>query len=124
MARSLSIFVSCIHLAVAALAIGAPVAYGQSFGAPINLSGTADWSGLPQIAASGSNVYVAWTEGASQLGSGEIFFKASNDGGLTFTAPQNLSSNVTDSSWPQIAVSGSNVYVVWQDVVWQGNAVE
>src|SRR5947209_8324018 len=59
-------------------------------------------SGHPQIAASGPNVYVAWSEGAP-FGSGEIFFKASNDGGLTFTA-QNLSSNVTDSSFPQIAV--------------------
>jgi hypothetical protein len=95
------------------LAVGAQVGYGQSFSSPINLSSTPDLSSQQQIAASGSNVYVAWSDGA--FGSKEILFKASTDGGSTFTAQQNLSSNASNSLYPQIAALGSNVYVVWQD---------
>jgi hypothetical protein len=39
----------------------------------------------------------------------------SNDGGQTFDTPKNLSSNIGQSQNPEIAVSGNNVYIVWQD---------
>jgi hypothetical protein len=87
---------------------------GTTFGNAINLShdnnGT---SSSPQIAVSGSNVYVVWSD--SSTGNGDIYYKKSTDGGDNFGAKKNLSKNAGNSLTPQIAVSGSNVYVVWMD---------
>ena len=55
-----------------------------------------------------------WTD--KTAGNNEILFKRSTDGGTTFSdTPINLSNSPGDSGRPQIAVSGSNVYVVWED---------
>jgi hypothetical protein len=81
---------------------------GNSFGETINLSNNPSWSTKPEIAVSGSNVYVVWIDQT------QIFFRKSTDGGNSFGETINLSnSNITEPSDPQIAVSGSNVYVVW-----------
>ena len=92
---------------------------GASFGTPINLSNNAGGSQLPQIATSGNNVYVTWYD--DTLGNNEIFLAASNDNGTSFGTPINLSNNAGDSFKPQIATSGNNVYVTWQDST-PGNA--
>ncbi len=92
---------------------------GATFGNTINLSNNAGESGRPQIAVSGSNVYVVWVDHTPR--NWDIFFRASNDNGATFGNTINLSNNVGDSSnpkrsdAPQIAVSSNNVYVVWVD---------
>jgi hypothetical protein len=69
----------------------------------------------PQIAASGNNVYVLWREPPVENAKSDVFFKRSTDGGKTFEKTKNLSNNPEDSLAPQIAASGNNVYVVWQD---------
>lgn len=63
-------------------------------------------------AASGSNRFVVWADGTP--GNGEIFFRRSNDNGATWQPIVNLSNNPDVTFFPQIASSGSNVYVVWQ----------
>jgi hypothetical protein len=77
------------------------------------LSGTAGDSFSPQLAVSGSNVYVVWQDATP--GNSEIFFRASYDKGANFEDVINLSNNAGSSSNPQLAVSGSNVYLVWDD---------
>lgn len=71
----------------------------------------------PQIAVSGSSVYVVWQDGRS--GSTDIYFNRSTDGGATWlTSDLRLDTDAPGaaaSEYPQIAVAGSNVYVVWQD---------
>ncbi len=84
-----------------------------SFSSTKNLSNNAGFSSDPQIAVSGNNVYVAWQDFTP--GNWDIFFKASNDNGATFGNTINLSNNAGESGRPRIAVSGSNVYVVWAD---------
>jgi hypothetical protein len=42
-------------------------------------------------------------------------FAKSSDSGATFTSARNLSNNTGDSANPNIAVSGNNVYIVWED---------
>jgi Collagen triple helix repeat (20 copies) len=79
----------------------------------INLSGTPASSRHPAMAVSGSNVYVVWEDESS--GNGDIFYKRSTNGGATFGEPINLSVNDGESHAPAIAVSGTNVYVVWED---------
>jgi hypothetical protein len=86
---------------------------GAKFGKAINLSNNTGASISPQVAVSGSNVYVVWADDST--GNAETLFKASKDNGATFGKAINLSNNTGASISPQVAVSGSNVYVVWAD---------
>jgi BNR repeat-like domain len=86
---------------------------GATFTDPVNLDTDNADSYEPAIAASGNNVYVAWS---GYLGGNyEIFYTRSTDGGATFTDPVNLSVNNANSYAPAIANSGNNLYIVWQD---------
>ena len=73
---------------------------------------------ITQIAAAGDNVYVVWQEFDSASGLGNIFIRASNNGGLDFGDPINLSAELGPSSLdgPQIAAVDDNVFVVWAEV--------
>jgi hypothetical protein len=82
---------------------------GDSFGTTTNLSNSNSDSTTPQVAASGTNVFVVWNDG------GEIKIKSSEDGGNSFSSATNLSNNQGFSQTPQIALSGANAHVVWQD---------
>jgi hypothetical protein len=86
---------------------------GANFEDEINLSNNAGGSAFPQVAISGSNVYVVWED--TTLGNADVFFTRSTDNGATFGNAINLSNNAGGSFSPQIAVSGSKVYVVWED---------
>ena len=81
-----------------------------------NLSFSDGFSDLPQIAASGSNVFVTWQDDPSPDFINDIFFTASTDNGGTFGATTNLSTDLFGdfSENPKIASVGDNVYVVWQ----------
>ncbi|MGH9922514.1 MAG: sialidase family protein [Nitrososphaerales archaeon] len=78
-----------------------------------NLSNTPGYSINPEIAVSGSNLYVVWED--DSLGNFDIFFTRSADTGISFDSTINLSNTLGISAAPQIAVSGNNVYVVWSD---------
>jgi hypothetical protein len=69
------------------------------------------------IATSGDkNVYVTWW--SNKTGNDEVMFKASTDGGKTFSSKMNLSNTPkSDSQDAQIAAAGNNVYVSW----WERN---
>ena len=104
-----------------------PHAYSIGFESLNNLSNDSIYSTDPQVVVSGSKVYAVWTsfDGATA----DILFKVSTDGGLTFGSIISLSSNAEaipllacdDTNpmecrgYPQLAVSGSSVYVIWQD---------
>jgi hypothetical protein len=86
---------------------------GLTFSEPENISENTENSIQPQVICEGNNVYVVWTD--TTPGNADIFFAASNDGGLTFSEPENISENTGDSFVPQISSEGNNVYVVWTD---------
>ena len=88
---------------------------GVSFVEPIkNLSSSAVGAVSPAIAVSGNNVHVVWEDLAP--GNFEILYRRSINDGSTFpNIITNLSNNAEGSFEPAIAVSGNNVYVVWQD---------
>jgi hypothetical protein len=67
------------------------------------------------LATSGDNIYATWS--SNKTGNWEISFRASNDGGKTLGAKINLSNDTSDSKDPQIAASGSNVYVTWWNTI-------
>ena len=67
------------------------------------------------LAASGNNIYAVWS--GNQTGNWEISFRASTDNGKTFGEKINLSNDTSDSKDPQVAASGSNVYVTWWNTI-------
>ena len=84
----------------------------SGFSNPINISNSFGESILPQIAVSGNDVYVLWNDNAT--GKFGIFLTKSTDGGTNFGTRVNISRDIGSSGSPQFAVSGNNVYVVWQ----------
>jgi hypothetical protein len=99
----------------------------ETFGNPINISNNPRDSVYSQVATYKNNTYVVWEEEtpsatadngeSSSRGSTnyDIFFKKTTDGGLTFSKVINISYNAGFSQHPQIAVSGSKVYLAWTD---------
>ena len=89
---------------------------GGSFDQPINLSNSIGNSSNPEVAASGNNVYVVWSDTNGAKGeNGDIFFSSSRDRAGSFGEPINLSDNSQNSINPQVSASGSNIYVFWND---------
>jgi hypothetical protein len=86
---------------------------GLSFGAPLYVTHNTANSGIPKIIAEGNQVYLAWED--NNKGNFEIFLSKSDDSGVSFHIPYDISSNVGQSGTPQIIVSHDNVYAVWMD---------
>src|SRR5918996_4526525 len=86
---------------------------GTSFSSTQNLSNNPGNSTAAQIAVYQDNVYVVWEDATT--GNGDIYFKASLDNGTSFGDIENLSNNTSFSGSFHMAISGSNVYVVWTD---------
>lgn len=86
---------------------------GNSWSADSLLT-TGQWDrGMPSVAASGSNVHVAWWDGRDN--NFRIFYKHSTNSGATWSSDTCLAYGSNDSRNPSIAVSGPYVHVVWQD---------
>jgi len=89
---------------------------GATFTVPKNVSNNAGSSVFPQIAVdSGGNINLAWED--STPGGFDIFFSRSSDGGVTFSAPKNLSN--IGGVGAQIAVDSSGSI----DIVWVGSGI-
>jgi Neuraminidase (sialidase) len=86
---------------------------GATWKAVKNLGNITGLPDPPELSVLGANVYVVWYD--SSLGNPDILFRRSTDNGATWKAVKNLSNNAGDSTNPQIAVSGSSVFVTWED---------
>jgi hypothetical protein len=92
---------------------------GNSFNSIVDLSNGKSGSATEQkIVKQGDSVYVVWSE------DGDVYFKKSINSGASFGSTINLSNDDHDSSIPQIAVVGNNVYVVWVDIDTAGGTDE
>jgi hypothetical protein len=85
---------------------------GTSFGPPLNLSNDASDSHNQEMAAFGDNVYVIWLDRDEQENT-SILFRASNDGGATFSKTTSIGSQASAGSFPKVAAYGDDVYVAW-----------
>ena len=79
------------------------------------ISGSGAKPNRPSVAARDANVYAVWYD--SQAGVAEIYFRRSLDKGLTWLAAKKISSSTENSYNPKIAVSDTNVCVVWYEYV-------
>jgi hypothetical protein len=77
------------------------------------LTRNAGYSVDPSIAALGNNVHVVWDD--STPGNAEIYYRRSADRGTTWGKTTRLTKSTGDSSDSAIAVSGTNIHVVWAD---------
>ena len=67
---------------------------------------------------SGDNIYLAWWTNNTENGNEEVMFRASNDGGATFSDKMNLSNTPNADSWRvEVAGEGATVLVTW----WETN---
>jgi hypothetical protein len=67
---------------------------------------------------SGDNIYIAWWTNNTANNNEEVMFRASNDGGATFSNKTNLSNTPNADSWRvEMAGEGANVIVTW----WETN---
>jgi hypothetical protein len=67
-------------------------------------------------AITGDNIYVVWW--SNKTGNDEVMFRASTDGGATFSDKINLSNTTAaESEDAEIAAEGANVIVTW----WERN---
>jgi hypothetical protein len=74
-------------------------------------------SAAPAV-VSGDNIYIAWWTNNTENGNEEVMFRASSDGGATFSNKTNLSNTTDADSWRvEIAGEGENVIVSW----WETN---
>ena len=70
------------------------------------------------VVVSGDNIYVAWWTNNTENGNEEVMFRASTDGGATFTDKINLSNTTEADSWRvEIHGEGDSVAVSW----WETN---
>jgi hypothetical protein len=90
---------------------------GVTWKTPVNLSSNAGSSFDPDIAISGTNVYLTWTQANAANTSFDILFRRSTDSGATWKSKVNLSNDPEGSNEATIAVSGSSVYVAWDGTV-------
>ena len=86
---------------------------GINWGTDTCLTNTYEYFITPSIAVNSSIVNVVWYD--KRYGNREIYYKRSTDGGMNWGADTNLTNNTADSWDPSIAVSGSNVHIVWID---------
>lgn len=75
---------------------------------------TASWR--PQIAASGSTLYVAWYD--DRNGASDVYFRSSGDDGTNWNETARLDTDAPGqnaSNGVRLCADGSNVYVAWID---------
>jgi hypothetical protein len=91
---------------------------GATFSKAINLSNTTTSSSNLEIATFENNVYVVWVD-EDREGNEITLFKASNNGGETFSNPITIArdiNNNNDITFPKVAAYSDNVYIVWNVV--------
>ncbi len=106
-------FLTLVCCAVFHIYLSVGLAYGLFFGHNIMLSGSSSASN-PLVAVHKDNIYVIWTDEGSD-GNSDIILRKSTDRGASFSAAENLSSNLGNSTDPHIFVYRNNVYVAWSD---------
>ena len=96
---------------------------GLNFTTPVNLSNTSGYSSEPKIrVGGGNNVFIAWSDHTFG-GNPEILLRGSMDNGTAFSETLNLSNNIGESGFPELATTGSgvmslsrnNLYIIWHD---------
>ncbi len=91
---------------------------GATFPSTKNVSKSIGDSSSPQVGTDANgNIFVAWQKTLSPTINHDVFFARSTDGGVTFSATQNLSNDPAgDSTFPWMTVDAAGgINLAWQD---------
>ena len=69
----------------------------------------------PAITLNEDNVFVIWPDNKTSTGKSDIFLAKSINGGASFKDILNLSNTTGRSANPELIISGTNIYVTWQE---------
>jgi hypothetical protein len=86
---------------------------GVNWSSSTRLTVDAFSSNFVSASSSGLNVHCTWQD--NRNGNNEIYYKNSNDGGVSWSTDMRLTNDPASSTWPAISVSGLNVNVLWSD---------
>jgi hypothetical protein len=86
---------------------------GDTFHKPVALSENAMAQTYPKISAFDSHVYVTWNVEGQPSSKNGVYFISSSNNGITFGNISKLNTEEKDFGEPQVATSGSQVYVIW-----------
>jgi len=89
---------------------------GLNWQTDTRLTNSPGHSEYPSIAVYDSIVHIVWTDERDETYYPEIYYKHSTDGGQSWSADEKLTANPSDPGIPSLAVSGSNVHIVWHDI--------
>jgi len=87
--------------------------HGATWGPDTRLTNEPAPSYQASVAVFDSNVHVAWCD--NRDGNIEIYTKRSTDNGTSWESDTRLTYDTATSRYPSLAVSGSNVHLVWED---------
>jgi hypothetical protein len=86
---------------------------GLSWSPDARLTFDPGWSVMPSIWASGAKVHLVWDD--DRDGNEEIYYRSSEDSGLTWSGEVRLSYGRYNSTYPSISAIDSMVHAVWTD---------
>lgn len=87
---------------------------GVTWGPETRLTNANLGSSFPSIAVNGNMVHMTWTEYRDV--NDEVYYKRSTDGGTTWGSDVRITNNPQTTNSPFILVSGSKVWIVYDDV--------
>jgi uncharacterized repeat protein (TIGR01451 family) len=93
-----------------------------TFSTPIDITQDPNTNSAPLgkrdhvVKAVGSSIYVVWSEFSQSYNVRDLYFTRSTDEGATWSTGINISNTPqTVEVFPQLAVVGSNIYILWAD---------
>ncbi|MBS4060702.1 MAG: carboxypeptidase regulatory-like domain-containing protein [Bacteroidetes bacterium] len=87
---------------------------GQTFGNEIQVTNAIRGALVPQIAASGDTVVIAYED--RDIGyKYQIFVTVSTNAGQTWSAPMQITNTTAGARWCNIALKNQSLYVLWND---------
>ena len=87
---------------------------GLNWEEDVRLTSDDSLSWRPSIGSSGTEVFIVWQDNRDQ--NTEIYFKSSIDAGSTWGGDKRLTNGPNESIYPNLAVAGSSLFLVWVEV--------
>ena len=88
---------------------------GNTWSTPFQISDSGVLASWPDVGLAGNNVSIVW--GDWKTPAWEIFYRRSEDGGVTWLTEQMISSDDGhNSEGPKVFVNSSNVHISWMDL--------
>jgi hypothetical protein len=87
---------------------------GASWEADVQLTNNSAISWNPSVSVSGTVVHVVWTDKRDGA-NGEIYYKRSTDGGVSWETDTRLTNDPSASTNCSVNVSGQVVHILWRD---------